>query len=301
MGQIRIGISGWTYDPWIGDFYPEELAKKRRLEYASRRLNSIEINGSFYSLQRPGTYRAWYERTPDDFLFAVKGSRFITHNKKLGDAETPLANFFASGVLRLEEKLGPILWQLPANLAFDEERAESFFELLPRNTEEMAALGRKHDDRVEGRSWTKTDGRRRVRHAVEFRHESWLCAEAVRTARRHGVAFAFADSGKWPYNEELTAGFVYLRLHGSPDTYRSNYGDARLDGYAEKIRSWADGGEPEDAERVTDRVPPRRKSRDVYVYFDNDAELHAPWYALGLAARVGSEGDRGADPEGVRN
>jgi uncharacterized protein YecE (DUF72 family) len=287
MGRAWVGISGWSYDGWIGDFYPEDLPKKRQLEYASRHFNSLEINGSFYSLQRPETYRDWYDRTPNGFLFAVKGSRFITHNKKLGNAETPLANFFASGVLRLEEKLGPFLWQVPENLRFDEGRVDGFLRLLPRDTEAASRLARKHDDRVKGRSSLKADRRRRLRHAVEVRHESWLCDEFVGLARRHGVAIAFADSGSWPYVEELTAGFVYLRLHGSPETYASNYGDARLDRYAERIRAWMGGGEPEDAERITDRRPPRRKTRDVYVYFDNDGRGRAPWNVLALAERLG--------------
>lgn len=291
MATAWVGISGWSYDRWHGDFYPQELPKKRQLEYAARAFNSIEINGSFYSLQRPETYGDWYERTPAGFLFAVKASRFITHNKKLSDAEIPMANFFASGVLRLEDKLGPFLWQLPENFGFDPERVESFFHLLPRDTEEAARLARKHDDRVKDRSSIKTDRRRRLRHAIEVRHESWLSGPFVRLARRHGVAIAFADSGSWPWVEELTAGFVYLRLHGSPRTYASDYGAARLDRYAERIRAWMKGSEPPDAERITELRPPRRKSRDVYVYFDNDGRGRAPWNARALAERLGI--DRG--------
>ncbi|MFN2420605.1 MAG: DUF72 domain-containing protein [Gemmatimonadota bacterium] len=286
MARAWVGISGWSYDGWQGDFYPEDLAKKRQLEYASRRFNSLEINGSFYSLQRPETYRDWRERTPGGFLFAVKGSRFITHNKKLGDAVTPVANFFASGVLRLEEKLGPILWQVPGNLGFDAARVESFFGLLPRDTKGAAKLARRHDDRVKGQCSMAVDRNRRLRHAIEFRHESWLCEEFVRLAQEHGVAIAFADSGSWPYVEELTAGFVYLRLHGSPLTYSSDYGDARLADYATRIRAWIKGQEPDDPKRITDRPPPRRKTRDVYVYFDNDGRGRAPWNALALAQKL---------------
>jgi uncharacterized protein YecE (DUF72 family) len=286
MARAWVGISGWSYDGWHGDFYPEDLAKKRQLEYASRRFNSVEINGSFYSLQRPETYRDWRERTPGGFLFAVKGSRFITHNKKLGDALTPLANFFASGVLRLEEKLGPFLWQVPGNLGFDAPRIEPFFGLLPRDAKGAAKLARRHDDRVKGRCSMAVDQNRRLRHVIEVRHESWLCEEFVRLAERHGVAIAFADSGSWPYVEELTAGFVYLRLHGSPLTYSSDYGDARLDDYASRIRAWIKGQEPDDPKRITDRPPPRRKTRDVYVYFDNDGRGRAPWNALALAQKL---------------
>src|SRR5688500_1932022 len=159
------GISGWRYGPWRGTFSPKGLAQRRELEYASRRLNSIEINGSFYSLQRPEFYQQWYDATPDDFVFAVKGGRFITHMKKLKDVETPLANFFASGVLKLKEKLGPILWQFPPGFAFNEERFGDFFELLPKTTTEAARLARKHDERLKGRSWTKADADRPIRYA----------------------------------------------------------------------------------------------------------------------------------------
>src|SRR2546421_9997190 len=134
MAEVRIGISGWRYGPWRGTFYPQKLQQKRELEYASRKLNSIEINGSFYSLQRPSSYRAWYEATPDGFVFAVKGGRFITHMKRLRDVDEATANFFASGILLLREKLGPILWQFPPNMGFDEQKFADFFELLPKDT-----------------------------------------------------------------------------------------------------------------------------------------------------------------------
>src|SRR5215213_7942378 len=147
--QIRIGISGWNYKPWRGVFYPKGLVQRRELEYASRQLNSIEINGSFYSLQRPSSYETWYGATPDDFVFSVKGGRFITHMKKLKDIEKPLANFFASGLLKLKEKLGPILWQFPPGFAFNEQRFSDFFELLPRTTKDAAKLAKKHDARLE--------------------------------------------------------------------------------------------------------------------------------------------------------
>jgi uncharacterized protein YecE (DUF72 family) len=283
-----IGISGWSYDEWHGRFYPEDLPRGRALAYASRRFNSIEINGSFYSLQTPETYRDWYEQAPRGFCFAVKGSRFVTHAKKLRDVATPLANFFASGVLRLEEKLGPFLWQLPEHLGFDARRVEAFFALLPRDTHQAARLARRHDRRVAGRSWTRTARRRRVRHAIEVRHESFLVPEFVRLARRAGVALVIADSAGWPRTEELTAGFVYVRLHGHRTTYASPYGAAALRGWTERIRRWRAGGEPDDARRITERPPPRRRHRDVYVYFDNDRGAHAPRNALSLARRVGA-------------
>lgn len=287
MADVRIGISGWRYRGWRGDFYPEGLPQRRELEYASRRLNSIEINGSFYSLQSAESYRRWHAATPRGFLFAVKGGRFITHMKRLKDVDRPLANFFASGVLRLEDKLGPILWQLPPNFRFDAERIGAFLDLLPRDTASAARLARGHGPQVEpGQAWTATDRNRRIRHALEIRHESCFCPEMVRIARDAGVALVFSDAADWPYTEELTAGFVYLRLHGSEKTYASRYDDPALDRLAHAIRQWSRGRQPGDAERITGRKPPSRKSRDVYCYFDNDEKVHAPRDARRLMERL---------------
>lgn len=286
MGKIRVGISGWSYAAWRGDFYPEELPHKAELGYASRRLGSLEINGSFYRLQTPATYRRWYEETPRGFVMSVKGSRFITHNKSLANVEVPLANFFASGVLGLGEKLGPILWQTSPRARFDVGRVRAFLELLPRDTGAAARLARRHDERVP-EPWDKGDRVRRIRYAFEPRHESWLVPEFVRIARDTGTAIVFSDSASWPCTEEVTAGFVYLRLHGATETYASGYAPHELDRWAERIGTWSRGGEPADASRITDRQPPRRKSRDVYVYFDNDARGRAPWDALALAGRLG--------------
>lgn len=287
MGKIRIGVSGWSYDHWRdGVFYPDGLPRRRELEYATRRFNSLEINGSFYSLLRPDTYRKYAGTAPDGFVFAVKGSRFITHSKKLKDPRTPLANFFASGLLRLEEKLGPVLWQLP-DMSWDLERTRRFLELLPKDTRDASRLARKHDQRVNGRASMVVHRNRRIRYALEPRDPDFFCEEGARVCRNAGVAMAFADSGDWPYTEELTAGFVYLRLHGSPRTYASDYGPRRLESFAEKIRAWKGGEEPPDPARLTERVPPRRKERDVYVYFDNDAEGHAPHDARALMKVLG--------------
>jgi len=269
---VLVGISGWNYPGWRGGFYPEGLSVRRMLAYASRRFRAVEINASFYSLQRPSTYRRWYEETPRGFVFAVKGSRYVTHMKRLGDVRVPLANFFASGVLRLEEKLGPVLWQLPPQLRFDPARVAAFLDLLPRSTGEAAALARGHDRRLAGRAWTRVERDRPIRHAFEVRHPSFLVPEFVRLLRRHGAALVFADSaGQWPYAEEVTGGFVYVRLHGSQVLYASRYTDEELDWWAARIRRWAAGGEPPDAVRITHTAPPRRKQRDVYVFFDNDA------------------------------
>ncbi len=204
--------------------------------------------------------------------------------------ETPLANFLASGVLRLEEKLGPVVWQLAENFAFDEERVAAFLALLPRDTEDAARLAGKHDARVQGRSWTRIERRRRMRHAIEVRNETFFVPEFVRLARRTGTAVVVSDAADWPRTEEVTAGYLYLRLHGSEKTYASRYSDAALDRWAERIRLWRAGRQPRDAETITDRKPPRRETRDVYVYFDNDQQAHAPADARRLAERVEREG-----------
>lgn len=285
--EIRVGISGWSYAGWRGVFYPEGLARRRELEYASRKVDSIEINGSFYSLQRPTSYRRWYEETPPGFVFAVKGSRYITHMKKLKGVERPLANFFASGVLRLGEKLGPILWQFPSNLRFDPARFEAFLSLLPKTTDEAATLARRHDARLKGRAWTHGDVKLPVRHAFEVRHESFLVPAFAALLRRHGAALVFADTARvWPYTEEVTADFIYARLHGAEHLYASGYTDAQLDWWAERIRVWHRGGEPRDARRISDEKPPGEGGRDVYVYFDNDARARAPFDAMRLAERL---------------
>jgi uncharacterized protein YecE (DUF72 family) len=289
MAETRVGISGWTYPGWRGIFYPEGLAHRRELEYASRRINSVEINGSFYSLQTPSSYRKWHEETPPGFVFAVKGGRFITHMKKLRDVEEPLANFFASGVLRLGEKLGPILWQFPQQFGFREERFKDFLELLPRTTEAAAELAKRHGPRLEGRAWTRADASLPLRHAFEMRHPAFFGPEFVRLLRRHNAALVFADTAqRWPYAEDLTADFAYVRLHGAEQLYASGYTDAQLDWWAERIRAWRAGSEPADAVRASAEPPPAAAERDVYVYFDNDAKVQAPFDALRLAERLGS-------------
>ena len=288
--HLWIGVSGWTYDSWRGRFYPTDLPARRRLEYASRRFNSLEVNASFYGLLTPETYRRWYHEAPRGFRFAVKGSRFITHNKKLRSVEIPLANYFASGLLLLREKLGPIVWQLGPTLRFEPERLEGFLSILPRDTHAAARLARAHDHRLDGHSWVRADRPRRLRHALEARDESFRDPEAARIARRYGVALVVSDSGDWPRLEEVSADFVYIRLPGRPRTYASRYGPAALDDGATRVRRWSAGREPEDAHRIGERRAPRRAHRDVYVYFDNDRFAHAPHDALSLARRLGERG-----------
>ncbi len=270
MARVRVGISGWRYPPWRGVFYPKGLAQRRELEYASQRMSSIEINGSFYALQRPSSYRTWAEQTPDDFVLAVKGGRFITHMKRLAGVETALANFFASGVLALGPTMGPVLWQLPPTSGFDAGRLAAFFELLPRTTAAAAELAEHHDDKLtDDRAWTRTDADRPIRHALEVRHDSFRAPEAASLLREHAVALVVADTaGKWPYLEEVTADFVYVRLHGAEELYASGYTDEALDQWAARIAAWRDDG------------------LDAYVYFDNDIKVHAPYDAMGLIERL---------------
>ena len=270
MSAVRVGISGWRYPAWRGDFYPRGLPQRRELEYAAARLTSVEINGSFDSLQRPESYRRWRSEVPADFEFAVKGGRFITHLKRLRDVETPLANFFASGVLELGPTLGPVLWQLPERLTFDADVLDGFLGLLPRTTREAAALAARHDDKVpDDRAVTTTDRDRPLRHALEFRSPTFADEAAYDLLRGHGVASVVADTaGRWPKVLEVTSDLVYVRLHGDRELYASGYSPRALDEWAERCRAWADEG------------------LDVYVYFDNDVKGHAPHDAVALLERL---------------
>lgn len=286
-GTVRIGISGWTYGGWRGTFYPRGLRHSDELSFASRQVDTIEINGTHYSLQRPESFARWRDETPQDFVFSVKGSRFITHLKQLRGIETPLANFFASGVLRLEEKLGPFLWQFSPRFKFDGERLDHFLSQLPKDTDAAAALAKRHDHRLTGRAWTRIEQTRELRHAIEIRHQSFLDDPFVTLLRRHRIALVFADSVSWPYAEDITADFVYLRLHGSEELYASGYSDEALEHWAARARLWARGLEPNDAKLIAPEAkPPRRNARDVYVYFDNDAKVRAPVDARALRAKL---------------
>jgi uncharacterized protein YecE (DUF72 family) len=286
-GTVRIGISGWTYAPWRGQFYPKGLPQKQELSYAARHFPSIEINGTFYSLQRSTSFGRWRDETPEDFVFAVKGPRFITHMLRLRDIETALANFLASGLLRLGPKLGPILWQFPPNMAFDPDLFENFLALLPHDGEAATALAKRHDGHVKGRAWLKSDGRQPIRHAFEIRHDSFRSPAFIEMLRRHNVALVCADTVEWPLLIDITADFLYCRLHGSEQLYVSGYEDEALDLWAERVRVWAQGGEPENATRVLAPLPSCKKGRDVYLYFDNtDKKLRAPVDAARLSERL---------------
>jgi uncharacterized protein YecE (DUF72 family) len=269
---IRIGISGWRYEPWRKVFYPESLPQRRELEFCGRHFPTVEINGSFYSLQRPEYYEQWYDETPAGFVFAVKGSRYITHMLRLSRIEKPLANFFASGVLNLRDKLGPFLWQFPPVFRFNAQRLEQFFKLLPRTSSEALTLARRRDARMIGRSRLAIDANRPLRHAIEIRHPSFITGEFVALLRKHGIGLVVADTaGKWPKMFHVTANFVYVRLHGDIRIYTSGYSDRALASWARRIRAW------------------HRDGRDVYVYFDNDVKVKAPFDALNLMRKLGLE------------
>jgi uncharacterized protein YecE (DUF72 family) len=291
---IRIGISGWRYAPWRGVFYPENLPQRLELSFASRIFSSIEINGSFYSLQRPEYFAQWHDETPPGFLFAVKGGRFITHMKKLRNIETPLANFFASGIFNLRAKLGPILWQFPPNFRFDRERLAAFLELLPHDTGAALRLARRRDYRVKGRARLAIDAERPMRHALEIRHKSFRCAEFIELLRQHGVALVVAETArKWPLFEDVTADFMYVRLHGDRKMYVSGYSDRALDRWATRIAAWHRGAEPADARRVIAADARPSGPRDVFCYFDNtDIKLRAPVDAQNLMRKLGLVGGK---------
>ena len=265
---VHIGISGWNYPAWRGVFYPAGLAHKQELTFASQHVDTIEINGSFYSLLRPESALRWRDQTPSHFVFSLKGSRFITHMKRLGDVETALANFFASGVLALEDKLGPILWQLPPSFRFDAPRLSTFFDRLPRTSTDAARLARRHDHRVKGRSYLATTSNRRIRHALEVRHPSFHDPAFFALLRRHDIALCIADTAKrYPDFDDVTADFVYVRLHGATKLYASGYARRTLARWAERIERW-------------------RETHEVFVYFDNDAKARAPFDARTLMEMV---------------
>jgi uncharacterized protein YecE (DUF72 family) len=268
--MVRIGISGWRYEPWRGVFYPEGLAQRRELEYCATHFSTVEINGSFYSLQRPEYYEAWYRETPPGFVFAVKGSRYITHMLRLSNIERPLANFYASGILALKDKLGPFLWQFPEMFHFKPERLEAFFRLLPSDTTEALSLARRRDSRMTGRARLAIDANRPLRHAVEIRHHSFMNEHFVQLLKRHGIGLVVADTaGRWPRMFNVTADFVYVRLHGDVEIYTSGYSSRALTSWARRIRGWDEDG------------------REVYVYFDNDVKVRAPYDAQALMRKLG--------------
>ena len=271
-GRVFIGTSGWIYPHWNGRFYPAGLPGKRQLAFMASQFSTVEVNGTFYSLSRPSCFETWRAETPDDFVFAIKGSRYLTHMLKLNDPKAPLANFFAQGLLLLGHKLGPILWQLPPTLAFHADKARAFFELLPRDLADAERLARRHDHRLDGRSALHApDGHGRpLRHALEIRHASWLDEDALQLLCEYDVALVTADTADHhPLSlERTTDAFAYVRLHGARRLYASRYTDGELDQWAALVDGW------------------RARGSDVYVYFDNDDKAYAPGDARRLLDRL---------------
>ncbi len=272
MAKVRVGVGGWVFAPWRGTFYPKSLPQARELEYASRQLTAIEINGTFYGSQKPASFRRWHDETPDDFVFSLKGPRFATHRHELSEAGESIERFFTSGVLELGAKLGPVLWQFSGTKRFEPEDFGAFLELLP----------------------AKIDGRP-IGHVVEVSHESFTVAAFIDLLRKHRVALALVDSADRPAMFDLTADFVYARLRGSIEEEPTGYPKSALDAWAQRFRTWA-AGEPNDLPRIHAKPAPAEKTRDCFVYFIGGAKIRAPAAAQALIARL----DRSSLPKPER-
>ena len=272
-GKVVVGMAGWTYPAWRGGFYPKGLVQKRELEYAATQVTSIELNGSFYALQKPASWNSWRDSTPDDFVFSVKAPKFITHIRRLDDVHEPLANFFASGILALGPKLGTILWQLPPSLEFEPYLLERFLEQLPHTTTEAVSLATERSARMSGKEYLETDSDRPVRHALEVRHSTFSSPDFPKLLAQYNVAAVYGDSaGKWPVIDEVTTDFRYARLHADKALYKDGwYEPADIDRWAQTIESWLESGQ------------------DAYVYFDNDSKVRAPIDAVSLIARLSQQ------------
>jgi uncharacterized protein YecE (DUF72 family) len=261
-GTIRIGVGGWTYEPWRGAFYPKELPQKRELEFASRQLTSIEINGTYYGSQKPASFSKWHDETPDDFVFSLKAPRYAMNRSLLADAGNTIARFFASGVTELKDKLGPVNWQFLPTKKFDPADFEKFLKLLPRDA-----------------------GGRALRHVVEVRHESFFTAEFIDLVRKYGVGVVVAGDSKHPQIGDVTAPFVYARIMGTAASEESGYSEAALKNWAARARAWASGGAPEGL-RYVEPHHADGKPRDVYVYVISGHKVSNPAAATSLVQRL---------------
>jgi uncharacterized protein YecE (DUF72 family) len=259
---IHIGVGGWVYEPWRGVFYPDGLTQKRELEYASRKLTSIEINGTFYGSQKPASFQKWRDETPENFVFALKGPRYATHRRVLAEAGDSVERFLASGVMELKDKLGPINWQFMPSTKFDPADFEGFLKLLPKS--------------VQGRT---------IRHAVELRHDSFRTPDAIAIAREHGVAIVLAGDSDYPLITDVTAPFVYARIMGTAEKETNGYSGKALDNWARRARAWASGDAPDDLETVAPS-PKKGEPRDVFLYVISGAKLRNPAAAMALIERV---------------
>jgi uncharacterized protein YecE (DUF72 family) len=260
--MIRVGIGGWVFPEWRGEFYPKGLPQARELDYASRKLTSIEINGTFYRTQKPDSFRKWANETPDDFIFALKGPQFATNRRVLAEAGESVERFFKSGVLELKSKLGPILWQMAPTKKFDPEDFEGFLALLPKERDGKA-----------------------IRHVVEVRHESFLVPAFIELLRKYSVAVVLVESGKHPLIPDVTSDFVYARLQGTSEKEKTGYSAKALDTWAKRARAWEAGGAPDDLKTVGGKAAAKAK-RDVFIYMISGAKVRAPAAAMALIERV---------------
>jgi uncharacterized protein YecE (DUF72 family) len=263
--MIRVGIGGWVFEPWRGEFYPKGLPQARELDYASRKLTSIEINSTFYRTQKPDSFRKWAAETPDDFVFSVKGPQFATNRRVLAEAGPSIERFFASGVLELKSKLGPVLWQMALTKKFDPADFAAFLALLP----------------------TSLDGRP-IRHAVEVRHESFLVPAFIELLRKFSVAVVVVESDKHPLIADVTGDFVYARLQRTSAKQKTGYPPPALDLWVERARNWATGGAPDDLATIAAPLPSQGE-RDVFIYMISGAKVRAPAAAMALIERLQGE------------
>lgn len=261
-GRIRAGIGGWTYEPWEETFYPADLPKKSQLSYASRQVTAIEINGTFYRLQKPEVFAKWRDDAPEDFVFAIKAPRYLTYRKVLSEANPSLPRFLASGLSSLQHKLGPILWQLPPSLRFDAADIGAFLQALPRTLEGLP-----------------------LRHVLEVRHRTFMDSSYVELAKKHSVATVFAHTDEFPNFADVTADFVYARLRKAQADEPTGYSKPDLQTWSERAKLWAEGGAPSDLTYVTNASPPKQP-RDVYVFFINGAKERAPAAAKHLLTLI---------------
>lgn len=262
--MIRVGIGGWVFKPWRGEFYPKELPQARELEHASRKLSTIEINATFYRTQKPDSFRKWAAETPDDFVFALKGPQFATNRRVLAEAGESIERFFGSGVLELKSKLGPVLWQMAPTKKFDPADFAAFLALLPRSL-----------------------GDQTIRHAVEVRHESFLVPAFIELLRKFAVAVVVVESEKHPVIADVTGDFVYARLQRTSEAEKTGYPPRALDLWAKRARLWAGGGAPEDLATIAGVRPTRENGpRDVFIYMISGAKVRAPAAAMALIERL---------------
>lgn len=265
-GTIRAGMGGWTFEPWDTSFYPEKLAKTKQLQFASRQVPTIEVNGTYYSSFKEPTFVKWASESPEGFVFSLKGNRFVTNRRVLGEAGESMTRFLGSGVAALGEKLGPILWQFMPTKKFDHDDFEAFLKLLPG----------------------KQDGVK-LRHAVEVRHESFAVPEFVALARKYKVAIVCADHEKYPLISDVTSDFIYARLQTGKDENPDCYEPKRLDEWAERAETWTQGKQPNDLTRIDSSFDAPVEPRDVFMYFISEGKVRAPFGAMAMMKRLGDQ------------